>query len=56
MSEWAKCAVEEEMVRRGGRDGSPRRDFSDAVKLRAVTVGIRPNSLPLERAVGIEVP
>lgn len=56
MSEWAKCAVEEEWIRRNGRGGSSHRDFSDAVKLRAVTVGIRPNSLPLERAVGLEVP
>ncbi len=56
MSEWAKHAVEEEIVRRKGSDGISGRNFSEAIKLRAVTVGIRPNSLPLERAVGIEVP
>jgi hypothetical protein len=56
MSEWAKHAIEEEMVRRQGRDGVSNRIFSDAIKLRAVTVGIRPNSLPLERSVGIEIP
>jgi len=56
MSEWAKHAVEEEIVRRKGSDGISSRSFSDAIKLRAVTSGIRPNILPLERAVGIEVP
>ena len=56
MREWAKHAIEEEIVRRKGSAGVSSRSFLDAVKLRAVTVGIRPNSLPLERAVGIEVP
>lgn len=55
MSEWAAHAIQEEVVRRhGGTDGE--RSFEEAVKLRAVTVGIRPNSIPLERAVGIELP
>jgi hypothetical protein len=56
MREWARHAVEEEIVRRKGGKDQPNRSFSEAIKLRSVTVGIRPNSLPLERAVGIEVP
>jgi len=56
MREWAKHAVEEDLVRRKGSDGISGRNFSDAIKLRAITTGIRPTSLPLERAVGIEVP
>lgn|SRR3990167_9693539 len=55
MMEWAKHAVEEEIVRRKGSENQPNRSFMEAVKLRAVTVGIRPNSIPLERAVGIEL-
>lgn len=56
MREWTQNAVEEEAVRRKGSVGTSSRSFSDAIKLRAITVGIRPNSLPLERAVGIEIP
>jgi len=56
MSEWTKHAVEEEIVRRKGGDGISGRNFSDAIKLRTITAGIRPTILPLERAVGIEVP
>lgn len=52
MIEWAERAVDEEKV----RAADVHRHFMDAVRLRSFTVGIRPNSLPLERAVGIEIP
>ncbi|VWD04427.1 (-)-delta-cadinene synthase [Burkholderia lata] len=54
MSEWAAHAIQEEVVRRNHTENGAR-SFDEAVKLRAVTVGIRPNSIPLERAVGIEL-
>ena len=55
MKEWALNAIQEEAVRRSKHNADVR-DFEDAVKLRAITVGIRPNSVTLERAVGIELP
>lgn len=56
MKEWAQCAIDEETIRRTITTGAHSRSFEQAVKLRAITVGIRPNSIPLERAVGIELP
>ena len=56
MREWAHCAIEEERIRRLGNVNEVNRSFEEAVQLRAITVGIRPNSIPLERAVGIELP
>ena len=56
MKEWARHAVAEEIVRRNGGENQANREFDDALRLRAVTVGIRPNSIPLERAAGIEIP
>lgn len=56
MKEWAKRAIDEEKVRRQESGLDARRSFEEALSLRAITVGIRPNSLPLERAVGIELP
>lgn len=56
MKEWARHAVAEEKVRRAVGPERAGRVFEDALRLRAVTVGIRPNSIPLERAAGIEVP
>ncbi len=52
MLEWAKYAIQEEKIRKDVTNHS----FEDALKLRSFTVGIRPNTLPLERAVGIEIP
>ncbi len=54
MIEWAKRAIDEEKVRL--TQDYANRTVEDAIKLRSFTVGIRPNSVPLERAVGIEVP
>ncbi len=51
MLEWAKYAIEEEKI----RNNIEHHSFEDALKLRSFTVGIRPNTLPLERAVGIEI-
>lgn len=56
MSEWAKYAIHEEKMRRFGDNHKPNRSFMEALKIRSFTVGIRPNSIPLERAVGIEIP
>lgn len=56
MREWAYYAVEEEKIRRLGTINEVNRSFEEAVRLRAITVGIRPNSITLERAVGIELP
>lgn len=52
MLEWAKYAIKETKIRTNINDHS----FEAALKLRSFTVGIRPNTLPLERAVGIEMP
>lgn len=52
MLEWAKYAIQEEKIRKNIKNHC----FEDALKLRSFTVGIRPNTLPLERAVGIEIP
>ena len=54
MQEWARHAIAEQRVRKAGNPAG--RSLQEALQLRAVTVGIRPNSLPLERAVGIELP
>jgi hypothetical protein len=56
MREWAHYAIEEEKIRRLGTVNEVNRSFEEAVRLRAITVGIRPNSITLERAVGIELP
>lgn len=56
MREWAYHAIEEEKIRRRGTINEVNRSFEEAVQLRAITVGIRPNSITLERAVGIELP
>lgn len=52
MLEWAKYAIQEEKIRNNIKN----HNFENALKLRSFTVGIRPNTLPLERAVGIEIP
>lgn len=54
MQEWALHAIAEQQVRQAGHLDD--RTLQQALQLRAVTVGIRPNSLPLERAVGFELP
>lgn len=51
MLEWAEHAIREEKV----RQDTNAHCFEDALNLRSFTVGIRPNTLPLERAVGIEI-
>lgn len=56
MKEWADHALVESHIRNTLPQDCPNRPFNEAIKLRAVTVGIRPNSIPLERAVGIEIP
>ena len=56
MHEWACHAIEEETIRRLGTANEVNRSFDEAVRLRTITVGIRPNSITLERAVGIELP
>src|SRR3990167_8349692 len=55
MIEWAKLAICEESARRLDLTRSAR-SFDEALQLRSFTVGIRPNSVTLERAVGIEIP
>jgi hypothetical protein len=55
MIEWAEFAIQEEIARRQDINIT-KRSFDDALNLRSMTVGIRPNSVTLERAVGIEVP
>lgn len=52
MEEWARNAIIEEDVRQSNLE----RSFDEAVRLRSITVGIRPNSLPLEMSVGFELP
>jgi hypothetical protein len=51
MLDWAEHAIREEKVRQDANACC----FEDALNLRSFTVGIRPNTLPLERAVGIEI-
>jgi Terpene synthase family 2, C-terminal metal binding len=56
MREWARYATEEEAVRRASLDVLTPGRFFAALRRRSYTVGIRPNSIPLERAVGFELP
>ena len=56
MLEWARHAVAEESMRREAMQSAPHMAFTDALRQRSFTVGIRPNSIPLERAAGFELP
>ena len=56
MLEWAQHAVAEEMMRREAMHSTPQMAFTEALRQRSFTVGIRPNSIPLERAAGFELP
>ncbi|WP_223537967.1 terpene synthase family protein [Pseudomonas sp. GL-B-16] len=55
MSEWATHAIQEEVVRRNGV-GNDNRSLEEAIRLRAITIGFKPASIPTERAAGIELP
>ena len=56
MLEWARHAVAEEVMRRDATNSTSCTAFRDALRQRSFTVGIRPNSIPLERAAGFELP
>ena len=55
MLEWATYAVREGSRRRAPHSHPSRDDFEQALLIRSFTVGIRPNSIPLERALGFEL-
>ena len=55
MLEWATYAVQEGARRRAPLSCTSRYGFEQALRVRSFTVGIRPNSIPLERALGFEL-